>query len=107
MSGTGIAKQNDIESLMRDLVRCSTALKRELYRYDLTAATTLEGIDGPTVRVHQCKVCNKMAAGEEAQIKHRAGCELAKLQEAQRRLREAWPELFAAPARQEAKPKAA
>jgi hypothetical protein len=43
-----------------------------------------------------------MAAGGDARIKHREGCELAKLQKAQKQLREAWPELFAEPKREAA-----
>lgn len=99
-------QSSDIESLMRGLVRATSALKRKLYRYDMAASTSPEGTDGPTFRVHACRICRRMAAGEDAHIKHRESCELAKLQRAQKRLREAWPELFEPPARKE-KPKAA
>jgi hypothetical protein len=94
-----MAKQIDIESRMSNLVRSSVLLKRALYKADESASTTPEGTEGPTTRVHTCRVCNRMAAGEKAHIRHRKDCALAALQEAQKRLREAWPELFAAPKR--------
>ena len=89
-------QNNDIESLMRELVRSSNAMKPRLYRFDQSASTSPDGTDGPTVRVHECRICHRMAAGESAQIRHRAGCELARLQKAQKRLKEVWPGLFEA-----------
>ena len=86
---------SDIEALMRDLVLTSVDLKRRLYRKDEAASTSPEGTDGPRIKVHACRLCNRSAAGDEAQVRHQSGCALAKLQRAQRALREAWPELFA------------
>ena len=89
-----MAPQNDIETLMRDLARSSVELRRALFKNDKSAATTPEGTEGPTVRVHACTVCNRMAAGSDAQIRHEAGCPVKKLHEAQERLGAVWPELF-------------
>jgi hypothetical protein len=89
-----MSNQSSIERLIGDLVRSSVALKRTLYKADEFASTTSEQTEGPTTRVHVCRVCNRMAAGEKAHIRHRKDCALAALQEAQKRLRESWPELF-------------
>lgn len=86
---------SNLEELMHDLVRSSVDLKRKLYRRDEAASTTPEGTDGPRIEVHTCRLCNRSAGGNGAQVRHRSGCELAKLQRAQKVLREAWPELFA------------
>jgi hypothetical protein len=86
---------NNIEELMAELVRSSVALKRKLYRRDEAAATSPEGTDAPTLQVHTCLVCERSAAGQGAQVRHEPSCSLARLQRAQKRLREAWPELFA------------
>jgi hypothetical protein len=85
---------NNIEELMTELARASVALKRKLYRRDDAAATSPEGVDGPRIEVHTCLVCDRSAAGEGAHVRHRSNCELARLQRAQKALREAWPELF-------------
>ena len=86
---------NNIEELMTELVKSSVALKRKLYRRDEAAATSPEGTDAPTLLVHTCLVCERSAAGEGAQVRHEPKCALARLQAAQKALREAWPELFA------------
>jgi hypothetical protein len=86
---------NNIEELMTELVRSSVALKRKLYRRDEAAATSPEGTDAPTLLVHTCIVCERSAAGEGAQVRHEPKCALARLQRAQKALREAWPETFA------------
>jgi hypothetical protein len=86
---------NNIEELMTDLVKSSVALKRKLYRRDEAAATSPEGTDAPTLLVHTCMVCERSAAGEGAQVRHEPKCALARLQAAQKALREGWPELFA------------
>jgi hypothetical protein len=85
---------NNIEELMRELVRSSVLLKHELYRKDNAASTSSEGTDGPRVEVHTCRLCNRSAAGKGAQVRHESGCALAKLQKTQKVLRTAWPELF-------------
>jgi hypothetical protein len=85
---------SNLEKLMAELARSSVDLKRKLYRKDSTASTSPEGTDGPRIEVHTCRLCNRAAAGKDAQVSHRSGCALAKLQMAQRALREAWPELF-------------
>ena len=86
---------NNIEELMAELVKSSVALKRKLYRRDEAAATSPEGVDGPHIEVHTCLVCERSAAGQGAQVRHGSSCSLARLQRAQKALREAWPELFA------------
>lgn len=86
---------NNIEELMKELVRSSLILKHKLYRRDEAASTSPEGTDGPGVAVHTCRVCNRSAAGEGAQVRHKSDCPLAKLQRAQKALYGAWPELFA------------
>ncbi len=85
---------NNLEELMKELVRSSVALKRKLYRRDEAAATSPEGLDGPLIEVHTCRLCNRSAAGKGAQVRHQSGCALARLQETQKALRAAWPELF-------------
>lgn len=85
---------NNLESLMTELARASVALKRKLYRRDDAAATSPEGVDGPHIQVHTCRLCDRSAVGQGAQICHKSGCALARLQKAQKALREAWPELF-------------
>lgn len=84
---------NNLEELMRDLVRSSVLLRQDMYhRKQLTA---------PRIVVHVCRLCNR-AAGNREYVRHRYGCPLAKLQKSQKRLRAAWPELFAnEPASQE------
>jgi hypothetical protein len=89
------AKMNNIEAMMAELAKSSVDLKRELYRRDDAAATSPEGIDGPRIEVHTCRLCDRSAVGEGAHVRHKSGCALAKLQKAQKALREAWPELFA------------
>jgi len=89
------AELNNIEGLMKDLVRATVDLKKKLYRRDEAASTSPEGTEGPRVAVHACRLCNRAAAGKEAQVRHESDCPLAKLQVAQKALREAWPELFA------------
>ena len=59
---------NNIEELMRELVRSSVDLKKKLYRRDEAASTSLEGADGPRTEVHTCRLCNRSAAGEGAQV---------------------------------------
>ena len=86
---------NNIEALVAELARSSVILKKKLYRRDEAASTTPEGKDGPSVEVHACLICDRSAAGVGAQVRHKSGCALAKLQKAQKALREAWPELFA------------
>jgi hypothetical protein len=98
---------NNLEELMTELACASVALKRSLYRRDEAASTSPEGTDAPTLPVHTCMVCERSAAGEGAQVRHKPSCSLARLQAAQKALREAWPELFApkpAPAVQAAAP---
>jgi hypothetical protein len=85
---------SNIEGLMKDLVRASVDLKKKLYRKDEDASTSPEGVDGPCIEVHVCRLCNRSAAGKGAQVRHQSGCALARLQKAQKALREAWPELF-------------
>ena len=86
---------NNIEELTRDLLRASVELKKKLYRRDEAASTSPEEVDGPRIEVHTCRLCNRSAAVEEgAQVRHQSGCALARLQKAQRALREVWPELF-------------
>jgi hypothetical protein len=80
---------------MGELAKSSVDLKKKLYRRDEAASTTPEGLQGPCVSVHCCRLCNRAAAGEEAQVRHKSDCALARLQRAQKALREAWPELFA------------
>jgi hypothetical protein len=69
---------------------------------DDAAATSPEGVDGPRIEVHTCLVCEHSAAGQGAQVRHKPNCELARLQRAQKVLRESWPELFAKKPAQEA-----
>jgi hypothetical protein len=85
---------NNIEGLMKDLVRASLDLKKKLYRKDEAASTSAEGTDGPRIEVHTCRLCNRSAAGKGSQVRHQSDCTLAKLQRAQAALRDAWPELF-------------
>jgi hypothetical protein len=85
---------NNIEGLMRELVRSSIDLKKKLYRTDEAASTSPEEADGPRIEVHTCRVCNRAASGKGAQVRHQSGCALARLQETQKALRAAWPELF-------------
>lgn len=87
---------NNLESLMAELARASVDLKHSLYRRDAAASTTPEGVSGPRIALHVCRVCNHGAAGDGAQVRHKAGCALARLQRAQAGLREGWPELFTA-----------
>ncbi|WP_433966014.1 hypothetical protein [Tunturiibacter gelidiferens] len=89
------AGMNNIEVMMREFVRSSVHLKRKLYRRDEAASTTPEGMEGPRIAVHTCRLCNRAAAGDGAQVRHKADCPLPRLQKAQTALREAWPELFA------------
>ena len=98
--------QNDIETLMRDLARSSVELRRALFKNDSRAATTPEGTEGSTVRVHACTLCYRMAAGDEAQIRHEAGCPVKRLMDAQERLKTCWPELFKAAPKSESAPEA-
>jgi hypothetical protein len=98
---------NNIEVLMKDLVRASVDLKKKLYRKDEAASTSPEGVDGPPIEVHTCRLCNRSAAGKGAQVRHQSGCSLAMLQKAQRALREAWPEVFAGKSNPEKKAAAA
>lgn len=86
---------NNIEELMQELMRSSVLLKRGLYRRDEAASTMPEGTEGATILVHTCMVCERSAAGEGAQVRHKAACALARLQRAQAALRAASPELFA------------
>lgn len=90
---------NNIEVLMAELAKASVDLKRELYRRDGAASTSPEGTEGPRIEVHSCMLCDRSAAGEGAHVRHKSGCALAKLQKAQKALREAWPELFERKAR--------
>jgi hypothetical protein len=85
---------NNIEALMAELAKSSVDLKKKLYRTDEAASTTPEGKDGPRIEVHTCRLCNQSAAGKGAQVRHKSDCALARLQKAQKALREAWPELF-------------
>lgn len=85
---------SNLEQAMRELVKSSVDLKRELYGRDEAASTTPDGTDGPRIPVHTCRMCNRSAAGEGAHVRHISGCELARMQRAQAALREAWPELF-------------
>lgn len=85
---------SNIEELMAELARASVDLKKKLYRRDEAASTSSEQIEGPSIDVHTCRLCNRSAAGKGAQVRHKSGCSLARLQEAQRALRGAWPELF-------------
>jgi len=55
----------NIEELVSELVRSSVLLKRKLYRKDEAASTSAEGVDGPRIEVHTCRLCNRSAAGEE------------------------------------------
>lgn len=99
---------NNIEELMRELMRSSVLLKRKLYRKDEAASTAPAGTDGPRTMIHFCRVCGRAAAGKEAQVHHEPKCALARLQRAQAALREASPEMFAArPVPGEADPPAA
>ena len=86
---------NNIEELMAELAKSSVDLKKQLYRRDEAASTSPEGTDSPGIEVHTCLLCDRSAVGEGAHVRHQSGCALAKLQKAQRALREAWPELFA------------
>jgi hypothetical protein len=86
---------NNIEVLMAELAKASVDLKRELYRRDEAASTSPEGTEGARIEVHTCRLCDRSAVGEGAHVRHKSGCALAKLQKAQKALREAWPELFA------------
>jgi hypothetical protein len=90
---------NNIEELMRELVRSSVDLKKALYRKDEAASTSPEGSEGPRIEVHTCRICNRSAVGKGAHVRHQSGCVLAKLQVAQKALRGAWPEVFANKAR--------
>ena len=65
-------------------MRSSVLLKRKLYRRDEAATTSPEGVDGPRIEVHTCRLCNRSAVGREAQVAHQSRCALAKLQETQR-----------------------
>ena len=85
---------NNIEALMAELAKSSVDLKKKLYRTDEAASTSPEGTDGPRIEVNTCRLCNRAAAGKGAQVRHKSGCALARLQRAQKALREAWPELF-------------
>lgn len=85
---------SNIEELMKELVRSSVDLKKKLYRKDEAASTSPEGADGPRIEVHTCRLCNRSAAGAGAHVRHQSGCALAKLQETQKALSAAWPELF-------------
>jgi hypothetical protein len=85
---------NNIEVLMAELAKASVDLKKKLYRRDEAASTSPEGTDGPSIEVHTCRLCNRSAAGERAEVRHQSGCALARLQKAQKALRGAWPELF-------------
>jgi hypothetical protein len=85
---------NNIEALMAELAKASVDLKRELYRRDEAASTSPEGTEGPRIEVHTCLLCDRSAVGEGAHVRHKSGCALAKLQKAQKALRQAWPELF-------------
>jgi hypothetical protein len=85
---------SNLEELMRDLVRSSVSLKRVLYQRDDFASTAGDGTDAPATSVHICRVCKRAAAGKNAQVRHKSDCPLAKMQRAQKALREAWPELF-------------
>jgi hypothetical protein len=93
--GKGEQSVSDIEVMMTELARASVALKRSLYRRDDFVSTTPEGTDGPRTTVHTCAVCERSAAGQGAEVRHKSGCALARLQRAQKALREAWPEVFA------------
>jgi hypothetical protein len=95
----GKAKVNNIEGMMSELVKSSVDPKRKLYRRDEAAATTPEGKEGPRISVHTCRLCNRAAAGDGAQVRHKADCALPRLQKAQTALREAWPEMFEGRAR--------
>jgi hypothetical protein len=86
---------NNIEELMAELAKSSVDLKKKLYRRDEAASTSPQGTEGPCIEVHTCRVCDRSAAGKGAEVRHKSGCALAKLQKAQKALREAWPELFA------------
>ena len=86
---------NNIEELMREVVRSSVHLKHKLCRRDDFASTSPEGTEGPRIVVHACRLCNRAAAGKEAHVRHKSNCELARLQRAQKALWAAWPELFA------------
>ena len=86
---------NNIEELMAELAKSSVALKKQLYRRDDAASTSPEGKDGPSIEVNTCRLCNRAAAGKGAQVRHKSDCALARLQRAQKALRDAWPELFA------------
>lgn len=86
---------NNLELLMRDLVKSSVLLKHKLYRRDDFASTSPEGTESPRTTVHTCRVCDRSAAGQGAHVRHRSDCPLAKLQRAQKALYGAWPELFA------------
>jgi hypothetical protein len=86
---------NNIEVLMAELAKSSGDLKKQLYRRDGAASTSPEGTDGPRIAVHTCRVCDRSAVGEGAHVRHKSGCALARLQKAQKALREGWPELFA------------
>jgi hypothetical protein len=85
----------NLEELMTELARSSVGLKRVLYQRDDFASTTGEGKDAPSTSVHICLVCKRAAAGKDAQVRHKSACALARLQRAQKALREMWPELFA------------
>lgn len=106
MEGKG--KMSNLEALMTELMRASVVLKRALYRRDEAASTAPEGTDGPTMPVHTCLVCERSAAGAGAQVRHKPNCALLRLQQAQKALREASPELFTpGPVPDEAAPLAA
>jgi hypothetical protein len=85
---------NDLETMMRELVKSSVLLKHKLYRRDDFSSTSPEGTEGPHISVHACRLCNRAAAGNGAQVRHKSDCPLARLQRAQRALHGAWPELF-------------
>ncbi len=59
---------NNIEELMREFVRSSVLLKRKLYRKDEAATTSPEGVDGPRIEVHTCRLCNRSAVGKGAHV---------------------------------------
>jgi len=95
---------NNIEVMMSELVKSSVDLKQKLYRRDKEASTTRAGMEGPRISVHTCRLCNRAAAGDGAQVRHKSDCPLAKLQRAQKALCEAWPELFERKAAPEGRP---
>jgi hypothetical protein len=79
----------------KELVESSVALERTLYCQYEAAVTSPERTDAPPHPVYACMLCERSAAGEEAQVRHEPKCALARLQTAQKVLREAWPGLLA------------